>query len=130
MGKKNNVTPLTSEELQAREEKKQVEELQGYMRGRPNREEVAQYVNNLLEQKYMPEILKQIGLAQQSMQLGLMALQAILINKELCTGDEIKQVTQEFIIKFNEDLKKSEEGAKQFPEKVSRDIENDTEHLE
>ena len=93
--------PLTPEERQAKDEQKKREEDEAYMRGRPNRMEVANYVNALLEEKYIPEIKK----LQQSIQLGIMVTQAILIQKNICTGEEIKAITKEFIKTQEQQLK-------------------------
>lgn len=104
-----NKQPLTPEEKQRKLEEKQREENENFMRGRPNRAEVANYVNALLEEKYMPEIQKLIAQTQQSTQLGLMALQAILIQKGICTGDEIQETTKQFIKAHQEELNKKSE---------------------
>lgn len=63
----------------------------------PNRMEVANYVNGLLEEKYFPQFNNSLLNVQQAMTLGFMTLQAILVNKGVCTEDEIKEFTQEFI---------------------------------
>ena len=61
-----------------------------YMNGNPTRLEVANYVNALLEEHYMPHI-------QGLIQMSSMVLQAILIKKNVCTGDELKEITEEFV---------------------------------
>ena len=63
----------------------------------PNRMEVANYVNGLLEEKYFPQFNNSLLSIQQAMTLGFMTLQAILVNKGICTEEEIKEFTQEFI---------------------------------
>lgn len=108
--------PLTPEERRKKDEQKKLEETEQFMRGRPNRAEVANYVNALLEDKYMPEIQRLIGSVQNSTQLGFMTLQAILINKGICTGDEIQQVTKEFIQAQKDEMEKMK---KKLQEKTS-----------
>lgn len=108
--------PLTPEERRKKDEQKKLEETEQFMRGRPNRAEVANYVNALLEDKYMPEIQRLIGSVQNSTQLGFMTLQAILINKGICTGDEIQQVTKEFIQTQKDEMEKMK---KKLQEKTS-----------
>ena len=61
-----------------------------YMKSKPTRLEVANYVNSLMEQHYMPLITNYI-------QMSSMVLQAILLRKGICTGDEIKEITEEFV---------------------------------
>lgn len=114
MGKTKH--PLTPEERQQKDEQKKREETEQFMKGRPNRAEVANYVNSLLEEKYMPEIQRLIGTVQNSTQLGFMTLQAILINKGICTGDEIQQVTKEFIQAQKAEMEKMK---KKLQEKTS-----------
>lgn len=79
-----------------------------YMMGKPNRMEVANYVNALLEEHYIPSILER----ENSFRLGLMVVQSILIKKGICTGDEIKEITEEFL----ENLKKEQEKAQKEAE--------------
>ena len=77
-----------------------------YMEGKPNRIEVANYVNSLIENHYMPTITNYI-------QMSSMVLQAILIEKGVCTGEEIKEITEKFV----------EENQKRIRDKqVLRDI--------
>lgn len=61
-----------------------------YMSGHPTRAEVGNYVNALLEEHYMPRI-------QGLIQMSSMVLQAILIKKNVCTGEELKEITEEFV---------------------------------
>lgn len=61
-----------------------------YMNGTPTRLEVANYVNALIEEHYMPHI-------QGLIQMSSMVLQGILIKKNVCTGDELKEITEEFV---------------------------------
>lgn len=79
----NKLAKLTPEEKQKQDDEQ-------YMRGRPNRMEVANYVNALLEQKYIPQLQEQTS-------MGFMVIQALLIEKGICTGEEIEQMTKEFI---------------------------------
>lgn len=115
--------PLSPEEKQKKQEAKQREQDEGFMKGRPNRMEVANYVNALLTEKYMPEITNMIGQVQQSTQLGFMTLQAILIKKGICTGDEIKQFTEEFLKAQKEELeRKVKEKTEQTKEQVVNEV--------
>ena len=82
------------------EQKKQQEDEQ-YMRGRPNRMEVANYVNALLEDKYMPMIQGQTS-------LGFMVIQAILIEKGICTVDEIEEITKKFVAQRQQEAQKAQ----------------------
>lgn len=61
-----------------------------FLEGKPSRIEVANYVNGLLEDHYLPKVTNYI-------QMSSMILQAILIEKGVCTGDEIKEVTERFV---------------------------------
>ena len=121
MGKKQ---PLTPEERQRKAEEKQREENEGFMKGRPSRAEVANYVNALLEEKYMPEIQRLIAQGQQSTLIGIMTIQAIVSKKNVCTGEEIQQVTQEFLQAQKEELERkikeqTEEAKTELSEKLS-----------
>lgn len=82
------------------EQKKQQEDEQ-YMRGRPTRMEVANYVNALLEDKYMPMIQGQTS-------LGFMVIQAILIEKGICTGEEIEEITKKFVVQRQQEAQKAQ----------------------
>lgn len=82
------------------EQKKQQEDEQ-YMRGRPTRMEVANYVNALLEDKYMPMIQGQTS-------LGFMVIQAILIEKGICTGEEIEEITKKFVAQRQQEAQKAQ----------------------
>lgn len=61
-----------------------------WLKERPTRLEVGNYVNALMERHYMPVITNYI-------QMSSMVLQAILIEKGVCTGDEIKVITEKFV---------------------------------
>lgn len=56
----------------------------------PTRGEVSNYINALWERHYLPTITNYI-------QMSSMVLQAILIEKGICTGDEIKDITEKFV---------------------------------
>ena len=116
---------LTLEEKQKKLEQRQAEENENYMKGRPSRVEVANYVNSILEQKFVPAIMAEINNYQKSVQLGFMALQAILINKGVCTGEEIEEVTKQFIKQHEDALKEQVKTAlDDTKEQVQKDIEN------
>lgn len=83
-------------------EQKQQQENERYMQGRPTRLEVANYVNALLEDKYMPQIQGQTS-------LGFMVIQAILIEKGICTGEEIEEITKKFIEQRQQEAQKAQE---------------------
>lgn len=80
-----------------------------YMMGKPNRMEVANYVNALLEEHYIPSILER----ENSFRLGLMVVQSILIKKGICTGDEIKEITEEFLANLKAEQEKAQAEAQQ-----------------
>lgn len=63
---------------------------QKWLSKQPTRMEVASYVNALWERHYLPTITNYI-------QMSSMVLQAILIDKGVCTGDEIKSITEKFV---------------------------------
>lgn len=116
---------LTPEEKQKKLEQRQAEENENYMKGRPSRVEVANYVNSILEQKFVPAIMAEINNYQKSVQLGFMALQAILINKGICTGEEIEEVTKQFIKQHEDALKELVKTTlDDTKEQVQKDIEN------
>lgn len=64
-----------------------------YLRGKPSRMEVSSYVNNLLENKYMPMISENVN----ALKLGNMVLQSILIQKGICTKEEIENMVKQFV---------------------------------
>lgn len=70
-----------------------------YLSQNPNRLEVANYVNSLLEHQYVPMIMSHI-------QLSSMVLQAILIEKKVCTGEEIEAISKQFV---EEQMKRAKE---------------------
>ena len=90
----NKLAKLSEEEKQ-----KQIDE--SFLKGRPNRLEVMNYVNSIIEEKYLPEVYAK-------MQLSIMTLQAILINKGIVTGEEIEKITQEFLERSKEEQQKPE----------------------
>ena len=61
-----------------------------FMGGTPSREEIAKYVQSIMENFYIPIISSQI-------QLSSMIMQAILLEKKVCTNEEIKTIAAEFI---------------------------------
>lgn len=107
MAKLKNLTP---------EERKQQED-EAYLRGRPNRTEVANYVNSLMEKHYMPSIMGHFSETQQAMQLGFMVLQAMLIQKGICTKEEISEMTQEFVKLHQEEAEKTSENSEDNTDK-------------
>lgn len=64
-----------------------------YLQGKPTRMEVANYVNSLMEQHWAPRLIHQT-------QLGIMILQGILLKKNVCTPDELKSLTEEFVKEY------------------------------
>ena len=86
------------------EQKKQQDD-ERYMQGRPTRMEVANYVNALLEQKYIPQLQEQTS-------MGFMVIQALLIEKGICTGEEIEQMTKEFIKQKQAKAQQTQEKSK------------------
>ena len=61
-----------------------------WLNERPTRLEVINYVNSLWEHNHFPVVTSYI-------QMSSMILQAILIDKGVCTGDEIKDITEKFV---------------------------------
>ena len=59
------------------------------------------YVNALLEDKYMPMIQGQTS-------LGFMVIQAILIEKGICTGEEIEEITKKFVAQRQQEAQKAQ----------------------
>lgn len=91
-----------------------------YLNGTPTRMEVANYVNSLLEEEYMPKLARAINANASSAKLGIMIMQAILIEKGICTGDEIEKLTTEFMERFTEEQKNK---AKEADEKAQDGVE-------
>ena len=100
---------MSNKVVKLSEEERQKQENETYMRGRPNRMEMSNYVNNLMEQHYMPEFMRLAQQSQSAMQMGLMILQSILIKKGICTGEEIEEITKEFVEKFKQEAQKETE---------------------
>lgn len=70
---------------------------QKYLYGTPTRAEVANYVNALLEEKYIPELKKLIMTVNAHASLSHQVVLAILLKKGICTEAEVKELTEEFI---------------------------------
>lgn len=102
-------TELSPEEIQ-----KKNKEAEEFLKGTPTRAEVANYVNSLLEEIFMPEVEKNVKKILPSIQLGFMIIQSILLKKGICTGEELKEITEEF-------LKTSMETSKKKPEETKED---------
>lgn len=64
-----------------------------FLNGTPTRMEVANYVNGILEEKFMPSIQETIN----SMNSGYQILLALLIKKGLTSEDELKSIKEEFM---------------------------------
>lgn len=92
----NKLAKLTPEQKKQQDDKR-------YMQGRPTRLEVANYVNALMEEKYMPQLQGQTS-------LGFMVIQAILIEKGICTGEEIEEFTKQFIEQRQKEAQKAQEA--------------------
>ena len=92
------------------EEQQKLRDNEDFLKGRPNRMEVANYINSLWESVYFPKIEQQFNASQQLMQIGLMVVQSILIKNNLCTEDEIKSITEEFLRLKQEQNEKEEEN--------------------
>ena len=90
------------------EEKKKHQEDEAYFKGRPTRMEVANYVNGLMEKEYIPSLVNSLN----GLNLGLMVLQAILIEKGICTGEEIEDITKEFVERAKAPTNSSKEKLK------------------
>lgn len=76
-----------------------------FMLGLPNRAEVANYVNALLEEKYM-NLLCEVS---DGAMIGLMVIQAVLIKNGITTEDELKTLTLEFSKIHSEKSSKKDE---------------------
>lgn len=100
---------LTEEERKQKAEQKQRAQDEQYMQGRPTRMEVASYCNALIEEKYMPAIQSLVAQTAQAAQISIMVMQSILIQKGLTTGDELKELTEVFMKRYSEELKKAAE---------------------
>lgn len=104
---------LTEEERKQKAEQKQRAQDEQYMQGRPTRLEVCNYVNALLEDKYTPAIQSTIAQTAQAAQISVMVMQSILIQKGLTTGDELKELTEVFMERYSEELKKAAQKAEE-----------------
>lgn len=102
-----NVNAALNEHLKAAHLSKKDE---AYLRGTPSRMEVANYVTSIIEQHYIPSV-------QKGFQLGIMVMQAILIKKGICTGEEIQEFTKSFI----EEQKARVKAAEDSQEKQQQD---------
>lgn len=91
----NKLVKKTPEQLQK-------EENERYMAGKPSRLEVANYVNAMLEKNYLPLI----ATLENHLKLSTMVLQGVLIDKGVCTGEEIKEITEEFQKRQQEEIQK------------------------
>ena len=100
-------TELSPEEIQ-----KKNKEAEEFLKGIPTRAEVANYVNSLLEEIFMPEVEKNVKKILPSIQLGFMIIQSILLKKGICTGEELKEITEEFLKTSMEEVKKKPEETK------------------
>ena len=81
---------------------------QKYLYGTPTRAEVANYVNALLDEKYIPELKKLITAVNAHSALSHQIVLALLLKKGICTEDEIKELTEEFIKRNVEEAKAKE----------------------
>ena len=72
-----------------------------YMHSKPTRIEVANYINALMDNHYMP-------LINNNIQMSMMVLQAIMLKKGICTGDEIKEITEQFVEENHRRMKTSQ----------------------
>ena len=79
---------------------------EAYLRGTPTRMEVANYVTSLIENHYAPAL-------QAGFQLGIMVVQALLIKKGICTGEEIEEFTKDFMKEHQERMKATREKQQQ-----------------
>lgn len=84
---------------------KSEEEINQFMQGNPTRLEVANYVNALLETKYMTVIQEQLN----ALKLGNMVTQALMIQKGVCSGEEIEDMITHLSESFKEDKENKEQ---------------------
>lgn len=85
-----------------------------WLNERPTRMEIINYVNSLWEHHHLPTITNYI-------QISSMVIQAILIDKGICTGDEIKDITEKFI---------AEQQRRMSPTDESSNTESSTDEVE
>lgn len=85
-----------------------------WLNERPTRMEIINYVNALWEHHHLPTITNYI-------QISSMVIQAILIDKGICTGDEIKDITEKFI---------AEQQRRMSPTDKSSNTESSTDEVE
>ena len=97
---------MSNKLIKSTPEQRQQRENEQYLNGKPSRLEVANYVNSLLEEKYMPQIQGQTS-------LGFMVIQAILIEKGVCTGEEIEELTKKFIKQKQQEVQVADSEQKQ-----------------
>lgn len=85
-----------------------------YMKGVPNRIEVANYVASVMENFYLPLISNQV-------QLSTMILQAVLLEKDICSGEDIKRITKSFTQEhlYREQVLKNKNSITKFLESQS-----------
>ena len=78
-----------------------------YMKEKPSRYEVASYVNSLMEKHYLPLVTNYI-------QMSSMVIQAILLEKGICTGEEIKKMTEQFVAEQQKRIEEQQREQKEI----------------
>lgn len=91
-------------ELEQEQLEKLSEEDEKFLNGHPTRTEVANYVNALFEEKYMPQITKAISQVEYSAKLSITTLQALLVQKGICVEDEILKTMTSIVEACQKDL--------------------------
>lgn len=66
---------------------------EGFLLETPNRREVANYVNNLVDAR----CLKLIDEVSYGATIGLMVIQSVLIQKGIATKEELQELTEQFL---------------------------------
>ena len=94
-----NQENLKNEEIEMSED-----EIKEFMQGNPTRLEVANYINSLLEEKYMPLIQEQIN----ALKLGNMVTQALLLQKGICSGEDIENMISQLSKSLKEETKQEQ----------------------
>ena len=87
-----------------------------YLNGIPSRMEVANFVNALLEEKYLPHLLNQDEKVEATCRFAIMAIQAILIQKGICTAEEFQEASESIIKAAQEERKRAEEDSQESKE--------------
>lgn len=89
--------------LADKDEEQEKQELNEYLKGYPTREEMSNYLSNIMQDIYVPAIMESVSKTiSQNLQfnkLSILTLQMILISKGITTPDEFEELLEEILKK-------------------------------